>query len=152
MAGLGREPAPAQEVHGPRPPNVHEQIAVLAQLRWLIFKNSLRSLRGRLELISTVVTGLGLTIGWFGIGAGLGLGAYFLVSRGHSQWLAALFWVVFVFWQFSPVVTTAFSAAFDSTNLLRFHPRYDLKSGLEETIFDYRSARDANLALAEGAG
>jgi len=124
VAGLGPEPAPAQEALGLRPPNVCEQIAVLARLRWLISKNSLRSLRGRLELISTIVTGLGLTIGWFGIGAGLGLGAYFLVSRGHSQWLAALFWVVFIFWQFFPVVTTAFSAAFDSTNLLRFPIAY----------------------------
>jgi len=39
-----------------------------------------------------------------------------------------------------------------AADLLRFHPRYDLKSGLEETILDYRSAPSANLSLAEGAG
>ena len=33
-----------------RPPNVREQIAVLCSLRWLIFRNSMRTLRGRLGL------------------------------------------------------------------------------------------------------
>jgi ABC-2 type transport system permease protein len=125
VAGLspdspGTNTAPAPEVPGPRPPDVREQIAVLANLRWLIFKNSLRSLRGRLELVSTIFTGLGLTVGWLGMGVGLAIGAYFLVSRAHGQWLPALFWLVFVFWQFFPIVTTVMAASFDSANLLQF--------------------------------
>ena len=126
MAGLNRDPAPAKEAPGLRPPNVREQIAVLAHLRWLIFKNSMRTLQGRLELVSTIFTGLGLTVGWLGMGVALGVGAYLLVSHAHTQWLPALFWVVFVFWQFFPIVTTAFAAAFDSTNLLRFPIAYSV--------------------------
>lgn len=124
MAGLSPDPAPAPEALGLRPPNVREQIAVLAHLRWLIFKNSMRTLQGRLELVSTIFTGLGLTVGWLGMGVALGVGAYFLVSHAHTRWLPALFWVVFVFWQLFPIVTTAFAAAFDSTNLLRFPIAY----------------------------
>jgi ABC-2 type transport system permease protein len=124
VAGLNRDPAPAPEASGLRPPNVRAQIVVLAHLRWLIFKNSMRTLQGRLELVSTIFTGLGLTIGWLGMGVALGVGAYLLVSHAHTQWLPALFWVVFVFWQLFPIVTTAFAAAFDSTNLLRFPIAY----------------------------
>lgn len=84
----------------------------------------MRTLQGRLELISKIFTGLGLTVAWLGMGVVLGLGAYYLVAHAHTQWLPALFWVVFVFWQFFPIVTTAFAAAFDSTNLLRFPIAY----------------------------
>jgi ABC-2 type transport system permease protein len=125
MAGLGPDVTPAApETLVVRPPNVRDQIAVLANLRWLIFQNSLRTLRGRLELISTIFTGLGLAVAWLGMGVGLGWGAWYLVSHQYAQWLPALFWIVFVFWQFFPIVTTAMTASFDSTNLLRFPITY----------------------------
>jgi len=124
VAELSPDPAPAHEAHGLRPPNVREQIAILAHLRWLIFKNSMRTLQGRLELISKIFFGLGLAVAWLGMGVPLGLGAWYLVSHAHTQWLPALFWAVFVFWQIFPVVTSAFAAAFDSTNLLRFPIAY----------------------------
>jgi ABC-2 type transport system permease protein len=97
---------------------------VLAHLRWLIFKNSMRTLQGRLELISKIFSALALTVVWLGMGVAMSVGAYFLVSNAHTRWLPALFWVVFVFWQIFPIVTTAFTAAFDSTNLLRFPIAY----------------------------
>jgi ABC-2 type transport system permease protein len=100
------------------------QFAAVAKLRWQLFVNSLRTLRGRMELGSRVVVG----IGFAGVGVGgafaLGSAALFFASQGHWEWLAALLWPVFLFWQLFPVMATAFTENFDSSNLLRFPLTY----------------------------
>jgi hypothetical protein len=48
------------------------QLAAIAGLRWRIFVNSLRSTRGKMELVSRVIVGLAFTIG--GIGGSLVMG------------------------------------------------------------------------------
>jgi ABC-2 type transport system permease protein len=101
-----------------------EQLAAIAELRWRIFVNSLRTLRGRLELVSRILAGIGYSI--IGIGGTLGLGvlAWYIVSRGHLEWLAVPLWGILLYWQFFPVVATAFVETFDAQNLLRFPLRY----------------------------
>lgn len=115
MAGLNSAP-------GPAPPR--GQFAAIAWLRWRIFVNSLRTMRGRLEVVSWILMGLGFTL--FGLGGGFGLGAaaWFFVSRGTVEWLTVPLWAVFVYWQLFPVIATAFSETFDTSNFLRFPLAY----------------------------
>jgi ABC-2 type transport system permease protein len=99
---------------------MREQFAAIAQVRWQLFVNSLRSMSGRLELVARGFMFLGYAILAFGGCAGLSLGAWYVVSHGKAEWLAALLWPVFLFWQFFPVLATAFSENTDASSLLRF--------------------------------
>jgi ABC-2 type transport system permease protein len=101
-----------------------EQFAAIAYLRWRIFVNSLRTVRGRLEVISW--TFVGVIFAAMGIGGtfGLGVAAWFLASRHNAEWLALILWGVMLYWQLFPVMASAFTESFDSTNFLRFPIHY----------------------------
>ncbi|MCZ7385321.1 MAG: hypothetical protein O8C63_11320 [Candidatus Methanoperedens sp.] len=115
MAGLNSALGSAQQ---------KGQLAAIAWLRWRIFVNSLRTVRGRLEVVSWILMVLGFAL--FGLGGAFGLGAaaWFFVSRGTVEWLTALLWGVFLYWQLFPVMATAFSETFDASNFLRFPLAY----------------------------
>jgi ABC-2 type transport system permease protein len=118
MAGLNSAPLPLAW------PEARGQFAAVARLRWRIFVNSLRTLRGRLEIVSWIFVGLGFAA--FGLGGAFGLGAaaWAIVSRGRVEWLALPFWAVLFYWQLFPLMATAFTENFDSSNFLRFPLRY----------------------------
>jgi ABC-2 type transport system permease protein len=101
-----------------------EQFAAIAELRWRIFVNSLRTLRGRLELASRVVAGIGYSILGIGGTLGIAVAAWFIVSRDALEWLALPLWIIFLYWQLFPVMATAFSENFDAANFLRFPLNY----------------------------
>ncbi len=105
-------------------PAAREQFAAIAQFRWRIFVNSLRTLHGRLEVVSWFFIGLGFAAMGIGGTFGLGAAAWFLASRQQFQWLALILWGVLVYWQLFPVMATAFTENFDSSNFLRFPIRY----------------------------
>jgi ABC-2 type transport system permease protein len=105
-------------------PESREQFAAIAQLRWRIFVNSLRTLRGRLEMVSWVFVGLAFAAMGIGGMFGLAAAAWFLTSQHNVQWLALILWGVLLYWQLFPVMATAFTESFDSTNFLRFPIRY----------------------------
>ncbi len=110
-------------------PRARQQIAAVAQLRWRIFANSLRTKRGRLDLASRIFIGLAFFAGGIGGAIGLGGGAWFLFSHGNGKWLGALLWPVFLFWQLFPLMATAFTRNVESSSLLRFplsYPSYFL--------------------------
>lgn len=96
------------------------QFAAIAQLRWRLFVNSLRTIRGNTELISHLVIALLFVVFGLGGALGLGAGAYYLLSQGKTEWLAALLWPVFLFWQLFPIMTSAFSDTSEPPDLLRF--------------------------------
>jgi ABC-2 type transport system permease protein len=100
------------------------QIAAIAKVRWRLFVNSLRTLHGRLDLVSRAFIGLGFVFAGFGGAFGLGTAAWYFVSSDRAEWLALLLWPVFTFWQLFPVLATAFTDNFDSSNLLRFPLSY----------------------------
>src|SRR5689334_12172904 len=101
-----------------------EQLAAIAAVRLQIFRNSLRTVRGRAEMVSWTFMGLWFLIAGLGGAFGLAAGTWFVLSHDHAEWLAALLWPIFVFWIFFPLLATAFTEAFDSANLLRFPLRY----------------------------
>jgi ABC-2 type transport system permease protein len=100
------------------------QLAAIAWLRWRLLVNSLRSTRGRLELVSRVMVSFAFAIGGFGGAFGMGIAAYLAISSAKPELLAMLFWFVFIFWQFFPIMATAFTNNPDSSDLLRFPLSY----------------------------
>jgi ABC-2 type transport system permease protein len=100
------------------------QFAAIARVRWQIIVNSLRTMRGRLEIVSRVFVGLWFAVGGLGGAIALGFAAGYFVSQGHVEWIAFLLWGVLLFWQLFPIIATAFTESFDSSNLLRFPLTY----------------------------
>lgn len=101
-------------------PHVRGQFSAVAYVRWRLFVNSLRTVGGRLELVARGFMFFGF--GLLGLGGSLGMSAaaWYFVARGKTELLATLLWPIFFFWQFFPVVATAFTETMDSSNLLRF--------------------------------
>jgi ABC-2 type transport system permease protein len=96
------------------------QFAAIGRVRWQLFVNSLRTVRGRLELVARAFMFLGFALLGLGGFVALALAAWYFVAHGKPQLLALLLWPVFLFWQFFPVLASAFSENVDSSNLLRF--------------------------------
>ena len=109
-----------------RHPTTHRrsQLAAIAWLRWRLFSNSLRTTRGKLELVSRILVSLAFTLLGLGGAAGMALGAYYFVSSGRPQMLALLLWPVCIFWQGFPLMATAFTNNPDSSELLHFPLTY----------------------------
>ena len=105
------------------------QLAAIALVRWRLILNSLRTLRGRLEMVSRIMGALAFAM--FGVGGAIGsaLAAFYFASSGRWQWMALLLWPIFLFWQLFPVIGSAFTEVLDASNLLRFpitYPAYFL--------------------------
>lgn len=105
-------------------PRAPEQIAAIARVRWQLFLNSLRKIRGRLEAVSRILVGLWLAVIGLGGAVGLGAAAKYFVSADRPELLAIFLWIVFLFWQLFPVIASVFAESFDSSNLLRFPLSY----------------------------
>jgi ABC-2 type transport system permease protein len=106
------------------PVGVPGQLTAIAQLRWRMFVNGLRTRRGKMELFSRMVVILAFAFGGLGgFAASTGL-AYYFVLQKRPELLAILLWSVFLFWQIFPVMATAFTNNPDSSELLRFPLTY----------------------------
>ncbi|MGH9706368.1 MAG: hypothetical protein ACRD5R_06385, partial [Candidatus Acidiferrales bacterium] len=101
-------------------PSTRAQLAAIARVRWQLFSHSLRTVRGRLELVSRIIGGI--SFGALGLGGavGIGIGSWYFLSHGKSGLIALLLWPILLFWQIFPVMATAFTENVDSSNLLRF--------------------------------
>lgn len=100
------------------------QLAAIARVRWQLTVNSLRTMRGRLEMVSRVFVGLGATMGGLGGGVGVAVATWYFASHGEMELVATLLWGLFLFWQLFPVMATAFAQSTDTSNLLRFPLSY----------------------------
>jgi ABC-2 type transport system permease protein len=106
------------------PPQVSTQLIAIAELRWRMFVNGLRSKRGKMELVSRVIVTAAFSFGGFG-GFAVATGAsWYVVSQGQAEYLALILWPIFFFWQVFPVMATAFTNNPDSGELLRFPLSY----------------------------
>jgi ABC-2 type transport system permease protein len=99
---------------------VFEQIRLTAALRWRILRNSLRKKNNRLDLMGLIFTGVFSAILVIGFCFAFYAGAYAFVSEGRPEWMALLFWGIFIFWQVFPVFVAGFGANFEFRTLLRF--------------------------------
>jgi len=106
------------------PPQVSTQLTAIAELRWRMFVNGLRSKRGKMELVSRVIVTAAFSFGGFG-GFAVATGAsWYVVSQDKAEYLALILWPIFFFWQVFPVMATAFTNNPDSGELLRFPLTY----------------------------
>jgi ABC-2 type transport system permease protein len=96
------------------------QFAAIARLRWNILTHSLRTVRGRMEMVAWIFMGFGYAVLGLGGTIGLGVLAWYLVSHDQAQWFALPLWLIFFSWQLLPVMSTAFTENFDASNFLRF--------------------------------
>jgi ABC-2 type transport system permease protein len=103
-----------------QPISVFDQIRLVAGLRWLILRNSLRKRNNRLDLIGLIFAGALGGILVIGLSFAFYAGAYAFVSQNRAEWLASLFWGIFLFWQVFPVFVAGFGANFEFRTLLRF--------------------------------
>jgi ABC-2 type transport system permease protein len=101
-------------------PDMRGQCAAIARVRWQLFVNSMRTIRGRMEVVARGFLFLGFGMGAIVGSVGLGFTAWYFVSSGRVDWLPVLLWPVFLFWQLFPVMASAFTENVDSSNLLRF--------------------------------
>src|SRR5579864_3030438 len=105
-------------------PDVSAQLTAIAELRWRMFLNGLRSRRGKTELASRIVVTSAFTLAGI-VGFLLAaVFAWYFVSENNAEYLAFLLWPIFFFWQLFPVMATAFTNNPDSAELLRFPLTY----------------------------
>ncbi|HEY1802370.1 MAG TPA: hypothetical protein VGG46_15695 [Terriglobales bacterium] len=101
-----------------------DRLSALAAMRWQMFRHSLQTVRGRLELLSRILVGLLFALLAGGGAIGYGIAAGYFIKRGHAEWLAFLLWPILLFWQIFPIMASAFSESPDSSYLLRFPLSY----------------------------
>src|SRR5579871_6509722 len=100
------------------------QIPAIAQLRWRMFVNGLRTRRGKMELASRVLITSGFSLGALvGFATAIGV-SWLLISQNKTEFFPAVFWPIFIFWQFFPVMATAFTNNPDSSDLIRYPLAY----------------------------
>jgi len=104
--------------------NYRGQLAAVADLRWRMFVNGLRSKRAKAELVSRVIVTIAFTVAGLGVFIAATGFSWYLVSQGKADLLPLLLWPVFFFWQVFPVMSTAFTSNPDSSDLLRFPLTY----------------------------
>lgn len=103
---------------------VPRQLKAVAELRWRMFVNGLRTRRGKMELASRIMVTAAFALGGlvgFAVATG---GAWYLVAHDKADRLYMILWPVSFFWQFFPVMATAFTSNPDSSDLLRFPLSY----------------------------
>jgi ABC-2 type transport system permease protein len=107
-----------------------EQFAAIAWLRWRILRNGLRRKGGAGELVGVVLLSvlfLGMVLGFV---VGGGLGAYFLVAKGHLNWIVGLLWGIFVLCQLLNIQLGQPTTTFDPTQLIRFPMKVETYVGM----------------------
>src|SRR5258708_9702271 len=100
--------------------SMFEQIRLVAGLRWRILRNSLRKKNTRLDLIGLIFAGIFSSVLVFGLCFAFYAGAYTFLSQGHAEWMALLFWGIFLFWQIAPVFVAGFRGEFGVCKPLLF--------------------------------
>ncbi|MGA8035192.1 MAG: hypothetical protein WA823_19115 [Candidatus Acidiferrales bacterium] len=116
MAGVNSPP--------PMRPAIRGQFAAIALVRWQLLLNGMRTVRGRMEVVSRILMGFGFAVLGLGGATAMGAGAWYLTSRGQIEALALLFWGIFLFWQLFPVMAHALADNIDSSHLLRYPLTY----------------------------
>lgn len=114
------------------------QVALIAGLRWRLFRNSLRSTRARFELAGQVLLAiLGATVG-LGLGVSLFALSHFFVKTHRVAPLEGILWGVFLAWLILPLIVAAGTTTIDLRELLRFPVRFSsfLLLSLAYSLFD----------------
>lgn len=104
--------------------SVTRQLTAVAELRWHMLLNRLRTRRGKTEFVSRIIVTSVFAFVGIGVFAFASAMSWYFVSRGEAQYLPVILWPLFFFWQLFPVMATAFTNNPDSSELLRFPLTY----------------------------
>lgn len=108
------------DVAAARLPGVLEQIALVAGLRWRIFKNSVRRKHNLWDLIAMIWVAFFSGCLVICVAVLFCAGGYEFVAKNSLTWFALLYWVIFLWWQILPVFIAGFGSNFEFATLLRF--------------------------------
>jgi hypothetical protein len=101
-------------------------LRLLAEVRWQVLRNALRTPRNKLDLAAQVLLGL---IGAI-IGLGLGLAitglVYSMLLKHRSVAVGLALWFVFIFWQIGPLATEGGSPALSFSEIARYPISFQL--------------------------
>lgn len=103
---------------------VREQLRLVGWLRWRLFVNGLQVRRGKADLVSKIILGVGIGTAVVPLGPLVGLGSWYAISTGKPFILPGELWLVFVAWLLLPILIFGFGAESDPAALLRFPLRY----------------------------
>ncbi len=101
-------------------PGVWQQLKLVAGLRWNILRNGLRRKNNRWDLIGMVWVGILSAVLVIGLCFAFFAGTYEFLLKNRPQWIALLFWGLFLWWQVFPIFVAGFGATFEFKKLLRF--------------------------------
>ena len=101
-------------------PGVFEQIRLVAGVRWLMLKHSLRRKNNVWDLIGMIWVGFFTAALVIGLAFAFYFGTYQFLTMHRASWLALLFWGIFLWWQVFPVFVAGFGSNFEFASLLRF--------------------------------
>lgn len=103
---------------------VGTQVALIFELRWRLFRNALRTWRGRAEFLALLLLVVLGGLAAVGIGAALGAGAFFGIAKGRAGFFVGALWAVFLCWLVAPVLLAGFVVEFEFRRLLQFPLRF----------------------------
>ena len=101
-------------------PGVGQQILTVAGLRWRMLRRSLQKKNNIFDLIGLIVSAAGGAVLVFGLSIAFFAGTYAFLNGHHEQWIALLFWAIFLWWQGFPIFAAGFGVHFEFRSLLRF--------------------------------
>ena len=101
-------------------PGVLEQLKLVAGLRWGLLKNGLQRKNNRWDLIGIILAAVFSGVLVLGLCFAFYAGTYFFLTKGRANWIALLFWGLFLWWQVFPILVTGFGMNFEFKSLLRF--------------------------------
>jgi ABC-2 type transport system permease protein len=104
--------------------SMRSQLAAIADLRWRMFVNGLRSRRGKMELASRIIVTAAFSLGGLGGFLFASIASWYFVAHDQAELLPVILWPIFFFWQVFPVMATAFTNNPDSSDLLHFPLTY----------------------------
>lgn len=107
--------------------SARHQFAAVARLRWNLFRNSFRRKGATSELLARIVMVPVLALLVVGPILGGGAAAYFVVSKGHLNLLAVVFWAIFALQVVVSINIAQPGLSFDPEQLIRYplsFPRY----------------------------
>lgn len=101
-------------------PGVFEQLKLVAGLRWGLLRNSMQRKNSRWDLIGMMFAAITSGMLVLGLCFAFYAGAYVFLTTGRAEWIAFLFWGLFVWWQVFPIMVAGFGTNFEFKSLLRF--------------------------------
>jgi hypothetical protein len=114
----------AEVITSNRSTSLTQQLWLVIGLRWKLFRNGIRSQSEKMHLLGSVLLGLVFGVMVLGVSFGIGFGSYILADSKKWSIFVAIFWGIFVFWQFFPVLASQTNPGFDGRNMLRFPLRF----------------------------